>query len=258
MDKIKEKLENHHYGVKTVSFKLEDLDEGSRQVKGYFASFDTLDSDNDVIRQGAFTKSIAERGPKSLGNRKIAHLRDHDFTHQIGRIDELVEDSKGLMFVSTLSESTKGNDALLNYREGILREHSIGFNYISDKMDYIEPDKSAFDSELGHYEIREVKLWEGSGVTFGANSITPVIDVAKGLVDTNLTLKKINELTTVLEGALKNGKGTDERLLNIEQMFAQLKQLHKSLEIKKPSVKDTLEDKPKEANNQLLTFLLNT
>ena len=82
---------------------MEDLDEGSRQVKGYFASFDTLDSDNDVIRQGAFTKSIAERGPSSLGNRKIAHLRDHDFTHQIGRIDELGEDSKGLYFVSTLT-----------------------------------------------------------------------------------------------------------------------------------------------------------
>jgi len=107
----------------------------------------------------------------------------------------------------------------------------------------------------GHWEINEVKLWEGSGVTFGANSLTPVIDVAKGLKDNSYTLKKLNELTITLEGALKNGKGTDERLVNIEQMFAQLKQLHNSLELNKPSVKDTSTQEPKKS---VLDYLLNT
>lgn len=239
---LQEKLKGHYYGVKTVSVKVEDIDEGSRKVKGYFASFDTLDSDMDVIRKGAFSKSILERGPESTGNRKIAHLRNHDWDHQIGSLNELWEDDFGLGFVSTLGRSQKGNDALLDYQDGILREHSIGFNYIGDKMRFVE--ESQF-SEYGHWEINEVKLWEGSGVTFGANSLTPVIDVAKGLTDNNYTLDKIKELTLVLEGALKNGKGTDSRLENIEQMFAQLKQFYNSLEFKKPSVKDTLEDKPK-------------
>ena len=256
MNNIEEKLKNHHYGVKTIDVKITDLDEGSRQVKGYFSSFDTIDSDRDVIRKGAFAKSIQERGVNSQGNRKIAHLRNHDWEHQIGALTELFEDSKGLGFVSTLGRSTKGNDALLDYQDGILREHSIGFNYIGDKMKFIED--SSFHEE-GHWEINEVKLWEGSGVTFGANSLTPVVDVAKGLLDNDYTLKKINELTTVLEGALKNGKGTDERLLNIEQLFAQLKQLHNSLEVKKPSIKDTLELEPniKEVKNDLLTFYKN-
>jgi len=66
------------YGVKSHSLILKDLDEGSRSVSGYFASFDTLDSDNDIIRKGAFTKSIQERGVKSTSNRQIAHLRNHD------------------------------------------------------------------------------------------------------------------------------------------------------------------------------------
>jgi hypothetical protein len=109
--------------------------------------------------------------------------------------------------------------------------------------------------EQGHWEINEVKLWEGSGVTFGANSLTPVIDVAKGLKDNSYTLKKLNELTITLEGALKNGKGTDERLVNIEQMFAQLKQLHNSLELNKPSAKDTSTQEPKKS---VLDYLLNT
>lgn len=252
MNSLEEKLKNHHYGVKTVSIKVTDLDEGSRQVKGYFSSFDTIDSDRDVIRKGAFSKSINERGPQSSGNRKIAHLRNHDWEQQIGNITELKEDSQGLLFVSTLSNSTQGNDALLNYQEGILREHSIGFNYLGDKMKFVE------DSTLhkeGHWEINEVKLWEGSGVTFGANSLTPVIDVAKGLKDNSYTLKKLQDLTITLEGALKNGKGTDERLVNIEQMFAQLKQLHNSLELNKPSVKDTSTQEPKKS---VLDYLLNT
>jgi len=252
MNSLEEKLKNHHYGVKTVSIKVTDLDEGSRQVKGYFSSFDTIDSDRDVIRKGAFSKSINERGPQSSGNRKIAHLRNHDWEQQIGRLDELGEDSKGLYFVSTLGRSSKGEDAFRDYQDGILIEHSIGFNYIPSKMQEV---KESPLHENGHWEINEVKLWEGSGVTFGANSLTPVIDVAKGLKDNSYTLKKLNELTITLEGALKNGKGTDERLVNIEQMFAQLKQLHNSLELNKPSAKDTSTQEPKKS---VLDYLLNT
>lgn len=248
---LEEKLKNHHYGVKTISIKITDLDEGSRQVKGYFASFDTLDSDRDVIRKGAFAKSIQESGVSSEGNRKIAHLRNHDWEQQIGKLTELGEDEKGLFFVSTLGRSTKGNDAFLDYQDGILREHSIGFNYIPDRMEEVK--ESSFHDE-GHWEIKEVKLWEGSAVTFGANSITPVIDVAKGLLDNNYTLKRINELTNVLDGALKNGKGTDERLINIEQIFAQLKQLHNSLTIETPSIKDTLESTPIEEKKNNLSI----
>lgn len=251
MNSLEEKLKNHTYGVKTIDVKLTDLDEGSRQVKGYFASFDTLDSDRDVIRKGAFAKSIKENGPSSGGNRKIANLRDHDWTHQIGKITELGEDSKGLYFVSTMGRSTKGTDALLDYQDGILIEHSIGFNYISNRMEEVK--ESSFHED-GHWEINEVKLWEGSGVTFGANSLTPVEGVAKGIEDNNIILKRIHELTDVLDGALKNGKGTDERLINIEQMFAQLKQLHNSLNIETPSVKDTLDTTPKKS---VLDYLLN-
>ena len=156
---LEEKLKNHHYGVKTIDVKITDLDEGSRQVKGYFASFDTLDSDRDVIRKGAFTKSIQERGVNSSGNRKIAHLRNHDWEQQIGRIDELAEDSKGLYFVSTLGTSSKGEDALRDYQDGILREHSIGFNYIKGKIEEVKESNLHI---AGHFEVTEVKLWEGS------------------------------------------------------------------------------------------------
>ena len=73
------------YESKSLSLKIEDVDEGSRKVVGYLSAFDTLDSDNDIIRKGAFAKSIKERGVESSSNRQIAHLRNHDWEHQIGK-----------------------------------------------------------------------------------------------------------------------------------------------------------------------------
>ena len=117
-----------------------DVDTESRKVKAYASSFGNIDAHGDMIVKGAFAKSIMDRGANSTSNRKIAHLLQHDMTSPIGRITELYEDEKGLVFVSELSKSTKGNDALIQYQEGILREHSIGFNIV--KEDLIEKDEA--------------------------------------------------------------------------------------------------------------------
>jgi HK97 family phage prohead protease len=225
---------NTIYGVKSISMKMEDIDESNRIVKGYLSSFDTLDSDNDIIRKGAFSKSLKERGVGATNNRRIAHLRNHDWEHQIGAFKELYETEKGLAFVSQLGRSTKGNDALLDYQDGILREHSIGFNYVKDKITEEE------DETYGkYYNITEVKLWEGSGVTFGANEFTPTLEAEKSLVDSDYLLNLNNDMNTLIK-ALKNGKGTDNRLENIEFKLKQIQQKYNSLIELKSFDKDTL------------------
>ena len=248
---LEDKL-NKKYGAKTLALKVEDVDLQGRKAKFYLSAFDVKDSDNDVIRAGTFTKSIQERGVDSLGNRRIAHLRNHNWDNQIGKFTELYEDSKGLVGVSELGRSTKGEDALRDYQDGIIREHSIGFNYIKGKI-----EKQTNDTNGEFFNITEVKLWEGSAVTFGANELTPVLDVAKGL-DYNAILTKIQTLSESLNTAIKNGKGTDERLENIELMFAQLMQLQDSLKGLKPSIKDTLNGEPtnEEARKQILIKLI--
>lgn len=238
------------YESKTVSLKLEDVDEGSRKVVGYLSAFDKLDADNDIIRKGAFTKSLKERGVESDSNRKIAHLRNHDWEHQIGKFLELYEDNHGLKFVSQLGRSTKGQDALLDYQDGILREHSIGFNYLQDKINKVEDSNNPSGY---YYEVSEVKLWEGSGVTFGANEFTPVLDVTKELLESDY-LCNLNKEMDALISALKNGKGTDDRLHNIEMRLKVMQRKYNSLieQLEPKSVKGiTLEDnEPSEAAKQ--------
>ena len=197
------------YSTKS-GFELKDVDKASRKVAIYLAKFDNIDSDGDVIRKGAFAKSLQEHGVDSNSNRKIAFLRHHDWQQPIGKFLELREDSNGLYGVAELGRSTIAEDAWKDYEDGIIREHSIGFQYIKDKMKFIE------DSTLetkGYYEVKEVKLFEGSAVTFGANSLTNVLSISKGedratFIDRNNvmfnnTLKALLETTERSEGAFE-------------------------------------------------------
>jgi len=221
------KKEQSIYDIKNA-FEIKDLDSEKRQVAVYLSKFDILDSDNDIIRRGAFTKSIQERGVNSGSNRQIAFLRWHDWEKPIGKFLDLQEDEKGLFAIGQLGNSTVGNDAWNDYADGIIREHSIGFKYISDKMKWIEDPTMPAG---GYWNITELMLFEGSAVTFGANEYTNVVDVMKSENKVNYIEKLSGEIDVVIK-ALSNGKGSDERLFEMEMKLkylnAQLVTLAKS------------------------------
>jgi HK97 family phage prohead protease len=207
----------NNYQIKGA-FELKDIDLETRQVAMYVSKFGVIDSDNDMIMPGAFAKSIAERGPGSPGNRKIAFLRHHNWEKQIGKPITMEEDDNGLFVVGQLGNSTAGQDALEDYKDGIIREHSIGFKYISDRIKFIEDESMAMG---GYYEINEVALWEFSAVTFGANQYTGVVDVAKTQEREDMVLDLYNQIDTVTK-SLANGKGTDDRLHGLEMRLKYL------------------------------------
>ena len=166
----------------------------------YLSKFDIIDSDNDLIVKGAFKKSIKERGVASSTNRKIAYLRHHDWQHQIGKFTHIEEDKKGLFAVGKLGTSTKGEDAFRDYEEGIINEHSIGFQYIEDGIKFIE------DSSMekgGYYQH------------------TDVLSVSKGANKEDV-IKNITKQIDVVTRAIINGRGTDERLFDLEMKLKYL------------------------------------
>ena len=194
------------------AFELKDIDSEKKRVAMYLSTFGVIDSDNDMIQKGAFSKSIQERGVNATSNRKIAFLRHHNWEMPIGKFIELTEDEKGLFAVAEMGNSTIANDAWNDYKDGIIREHSIGFKYIADKIKWVD-DPSL--EKKGFYNITEVKLYEGSAVTFGANEFTNVVDVIKSEQRVELAVKYANEID-VLTKALATGDGSDERLHQIE------------------------------------------
>ena len=206
---------------------VKDVDTKKGVIKAYFAVFGNEDSDGDIIEQGAFAKSIKERGPEGIG--RIKHLKFHDTRLAPGKLIELGEDEFGGFFVSKLSKSTLGRDTLLEYQEEIITEHSHGFETIKNHED-----------ESGINHITESKLWEVSTLAaWGANHLTRTEFVK--------SLKSEEDFLQALKGCtdrLKVGKFSDDYLENIEKQYAKLKKAYKSLTSGEPKKSTQKEDKP--------------
>jgi len=212
------------YCYKSIPLKVKDIDAKQGIVSGYFSAFGMPDSDGDIIKKGAYAKTIQERGPKSSQPR-IKHLLDHDTTKAIGVIQELTEDDYGLFYVSKLGTHTLGKDALLMYEEGIITEHSVGF-------------KTVKEQKSGEYnEMTELMLWEGSGLQcWGANPNTPVAGVKSLVKDSpDKVFDRLDKLTK----ALKSGY-TDDTIQLFEIEIQQIKQ----------AIKDSLAEPPKSTHSE--------
>lgn len=170
------------------------VDEDKHVIEVKFASFGNVDSDGDLLVKGCFAKSINDRGPGSSTNRKIAFLWQHDMRDPIGKILKIEEREDGAYATVQLSDFDAVPNAKRAYyqlQEGTLNQFSFGFNYIWDKMEY--------DEEKDAFIIMEVKLYEISVVTMGANEETEYvgeIDDMKAFVRDlkEKNLAKYNEL----------------------------------------------------------------
>jgi len=180
--------------TKDLSQSYKDLDVKQGIVTGYFAAFDMLDSDGDVIQKGAFTKTIRERGPEGTG--RIKYLQDHDKYKAVGTLKELKEDSYGLYYEGKVGQHTVGRDFLLMVEDGIISEHSFGYRVIKEEK-----------NQKGENVLKELYMAEGSGLQVdAANPFTPVTGI-KSESDLLVLLKS-------LEKALKNGNYSDDCFKN--------------------------------------------
>ncbi len=198
------------YRVKNSGGKVKDVDNAGRTVTGYFASFNTRDSDGDTFAPGCFAKSIGEN------RSRIMHLLQHNTMQPIGRPQVLKEDGTGLYFETPVTNTPFGNDVLQLYRDGVYNEHSVGFEMIQSGGE-THPDGSPVNV------IREAKLWEGSTVTWGANAHTPFT----GFKNSSLSaiLDEALERSTLIYKQLHRGNLQDETYTLLEIELKQLQSL---------------------------------
>jgi len=199
-------MKNFKYGAPCTEIK--DLNLKDRTVQAYYFNSQTIDSDNDIISNDAYDKSIVERGPKSALPR-IKHLFNH--WEGAGVVQEFGSDEKGGWFISKLGRHTVGRDTLLMYEDGLITEHSHGFETVSDG---VEPN--------GNQEVRRIKeaiLWEVTSLDkWGANMNTPVM---KSLADRNFWTKRLD----ILIKSFSNGRYSDETFELLEVQLTQIKEM---------------------------------
>jgi HK97 family phage prohead protease len=134
------------YKRKINDLELKDFDQKAGIVTFYFANFGNKDSDNDIIQEGSYTKTLNEN------RKRIKHFKNHDATQVPGFIMDIQQDHKGAFAVSQLAKTTLGRDTLIEYESGIISEHSQGFNIIKEEFSQMD----------GANIIKEIRLWEVS------------------------------------------------------------------------------------------------
>lgn len=130
------------------------------RFEAYAAIKNNVDSVNDRILDGAFTKTIRERQSKGLIKVFWWH-RD-----PMGLPIHIEEDSTGLFTISQVSKTPTNAERLTLMKDKVVDKMSIGYDTI----------KSA-PAENGVRDLMELKLYEYSPCPIAANEETFVIDV---------------------------------------------------------------------------------
>lgn len=125
------------------------------RVIGYAALFNQPDGTGDVIRQGAFTKSLGERVRRGL-----PILWQHDPNRPLGLWSECREDGRGLLVSGFLTPAVQGaEEAAHLISAGALTGLSIGFRALKAERPRLQ--RGAIRRVL-----TQIDLWEISLVTF--------------------------------------------------------------------------------------------
>lgn len=187
-----------------------------RTVTGIVAVFGNVDTVQDRLWPGSFTKTINER------RAKFRYLWNHDMvsppTAVIDDIREVTreelpeavlmaapEASGGLEVKRTYLDTLRGNEVLAGIAAGAINEMSFGYDPI--------PASTRFTGEGDERvrELYEVRLWDTSDVLWGANEATTA---AKFIIPMDLPLdlllKQLEEAMSTK--ALRSAK--DTTLLN--------------------------------------------
>jgi HK97 family phage prohead protease len=213
---------------------LIDADEKAGIIKGYGSYFGNKDSDNDVIMKGAYKKTIEENGAR------VKYLYQHDMNQPIGKMTELYEDEKGLVFVAEIAKTQLGNDVVELMKSGVITENSVGIMPLQK------------NNKDGYREITEVKLYEISAVTLAANDQAKILDV-KGNIDVDKLSKRYDNLTKLI----RKGEISDQMGFAIEAEILKLKSLF--IEFTKPVNEITLPNvEVKNNDSEVFNYLINS
>jgi HK97 family phage prohead protease len=110
---------------------------------GYAAVFDRPDRGGDIVRPGAFARSLKRDG-------RVPLLWQHQAGKPIGRVEYLKEDRRGLRVIARLSEGPAGREAAAFLKEGSVRGLSFGYR--------VREARGETPRELADVELVEVSL----------------------------------------------------------------------------------------------------
>ena len=154
--------------IKTTDAQYKD--EGNGMLEGYASTWIRKpDSYGDVVKSGAFAKSLEERWNGGKGIPVLWAHKGDDLDAYIGKADAN-EDEKGLHFVMQFDDTPEAQRVRELYRDGRLSKFSFAYDILEDGM-------VTLDDGFNAHELREVDIFEISCVLVPANDDAGVVSV---------------------------------------------------------------------------------
>lgn len=191
---------------KSTPTEFKALPDGS--FEGYASTFESKDSYGDIVKPGAFKKTLLERSSK------VKILWNHNPMQPIGKPLSMLEDTAGLLVQGRTVNTPLGNEVMTLIREGVITEMSIGYTPI--KYTYRDGDEYGRD-------LLELKLYEFSPVTFPANE-SALITGVKSMSELEGQIRQWKNIAAVdfKAGAVLSGANAKRVLAALQELQALL------------------------------------
>lgn len=151
-------------------FQVKYSDEGNGSLEGYASTWIRRpDSWGDVVKEGAFAKTLQERWNGGVGIPLLWAHQMHELSSYIGTASA-EEDEKGLHFVAAFDGTDEAQRVRELYKDGRLSKFSFAYDVKEQAMVTLEDGVKA-------NELRELDLYEISCVCVPANDDAGVVGV---------------------------------------------------------------------------------
>jgi HK97 family phage prohead protease len=164
-----------------ILMEIKGVDEAG-SFEGLLSPYGNVDDGGDVVEPGAYTKTINDHGAK------VPLLWQHRSSEPIGSL-MLSDSPEGLrcagQLLMSLPEAQKAYQCI---KAGIVSGLSIGFQAVKDSV------------EKGVRHLKEIRLYEGSIVTFPMNEAAQISSVKAGnMEDVQAWAEDLQSLTQLME-----------------------------------------------------------
>jgi len=157
--------------------------------EGYASVFDVLDLGFDVVRRGAFERTLK-------AGHKVRMLWQHDTSQPIGVWDEMREDDRGLFVRGRLALGVvKAREAMDLLRMGALDSMSIGYRVIAASDDANGRTRNLQDVDLMEVSLVTFPMLPAAMVT-AVKSIHTIREFEKAMRDAGFSQKEAKAIAS--------------------------------------------------------------
>ena len=143
------------------------FDSQLRYVEGYASTFDNVDQGGDVVRKGAFKKTIKDHLKARLMKFMSVHFAYGGGTPEvIGTVVEAKEDKYGLWVKFEMARTQLAREAYGMIVDKHVSGLSIGYSVINGGWIVVD--------EIDIYELKELRLWEVTATPFPMNELAAI------------------------------------------------------------------------------------